>query len=71
MQIQYQNQSDKLPEKKYMAIPVKGKPVLLDPLTNKGTAFSILERMELDLNGLLPPAACTMKQQLERTYKTT
>ncbi len=54
---------------KYMAVPAKGKQLLLDPLINKGTAFTAREREELDLDGLLPPAAGTMKQQLERVYE--
>ncbi len=54
---------------KYMAVSQKGMALLLDPRTNKGTAFSIRERDELDLHGLLPPIVSTMKQQLERTYE--
>ncbi len=54
---------------KYMAVPQKGIAVLLDPHTNKGTAFTNHERDELDLHGLLPPIVSTMKQQLERTYE--
>ncbi len=54
---------------KYMAVSEKGRGLLLNPLTNKGSAFTTREREELDLHGLLPPAVCTMKQQLERTYE--
>ncbi len=54
---------------KYMAVPHKGMAVLLDPITNKGTAFTNREREELDLHGLLPPTVSTMRQQLERTYE--
>nr|WP_321361713.1 NAD-dependent malic enzyme [uncultured Hyphomonas sp.] len=39
---------------------------LLDPLTNKGTAFSHEERDALFLRGLLPPHVETLDQQLER-----
>jgi malate dehydrogenase (oxaloacetate-decarboxylating) len=52
---------------KYMAVSQKGMAVLLDPLTNKGTAFTNRERDELDLHGLMPPIVSTMRQQLDRT----
>ena len=54
---------------RYISTPVKGKALLLDPFLNKGTAFTARERDELDLHGLLPPAVCTLEQQLERTYE--
>jgi len=53
----------------YMAVSQKGRGLLLNPHTNKGTAFTRRERDELDLGGLVPPAACTIHQQLERTYE--
>lgn len=54
----------------YISTPLKGKPLLMDPFTNKGTAFTARERDELDLHGLIPPAICTMEQQLERVYES-
>jgi malate dehydrogenase (oxaloacetate-decarboxylating) len=55
---------------RYMAVAQKGKALLLDARTNKGTAFTQRERDELDLHGLLPPSISTMKQQLARTYES-
>ena len=46
-----------------------GPPLLVDPLTNKGTAFTTGEREALHLDGLVPPAVCTIEQQLERVYE--
>ncbi len=37
-------------------------------LTNKGTAFSYDERVELGLDGLLPPQVTTLEEQVERVY---
>ena len=54
---------------RYISTPLKGKPLLMDPLLNKGSAFTASERDELDLNGLLPPVVSTIEQQLERTYE--
>jgi len=55
---------------RYMAVPQKGRALLLDPLINKGTAFTQRERDELELHGLLPPSVCTMKQQLQRVRES-
>ncbi|MBI2215163.1 MAG: hypothetical protein HYU52_16055, partial [Acidobacteria bacterium] len=53
----------------YISTPVKGRALLMDPFTNKGTAFTAAERDELDLHGLLPPVISTMEEQLQRTYE--
>ena len=52
----------------YMALRVRGHAVLLSPLTNKGSAFTTRERDDLELHGLVPPAICTLEQQLQRCY---
>ncbi len=54
---------------KYMAVSQKGRALLLNPFTNKGSGFTMRERAELDLHGLVPPAVCTLPQQLVRTYE--
>lgn len=41
-----------------------GKPVLLDPLVNKGTAFLWSERERFHLRGLLPARMVTMAEQV-------
>lgn len=52
----------------YMSVRTRGRLLLINPTTNKGTAFSSQERDELGLHGLLPPAICTIEQQLDRVY---
>ena len=52
-----------------IGVAADGYALILDPLTNKGTAFPPDERDRLHLNGLLPPAVSTMAQQLDRTYE--
>jgi malate dehydrogenase (oxaloacetate-decarboxylating) len=60
---------DQATGQRYLAVSAKGQDLLLNYVTNKGTAFSHRERDELDLAGLLPPQVSTMKRQLERTYE--
>jgi malate dehydrogenase (oxaloacetate-decarboxylating) len=45
---------------------LSGYELLNDPLLNKGTAFSEVERDEFDLFGLLPPHVTTFDVQVER-----
>lgn len=42
--------------------------ILNDPFLNKGTAFTLEERKELDLIGLLPPYVQTLEEQAAQTY---
>jgi malic enzyme len=53
----------------YLAVHEKGRPVLLNPFTNKGTAFTAEERESLALGGLVPPAIFTIEEQLVRVYE--
>ena len=45
-----------------------GAALLTNPLLNKGTAFTELERDVLGLRGLLPPRVFTIEEQLGRVY---
>ena len=45
---------------------LSGYELLNDPLLNKGTAFSEVERKDFDLLGLLPPHISTLDLQIER-----
>lgn len=48
---------------------LRGYDLLHTPLLNKGTAFTIEERAELGLTGLLPPEVKAMRQQVARAYE--
>jgi len=52
-----------------MAVRVRGRSLLINAQTNKGTAFTVEERRELALEGLLPPRVCTMRDQLRRAHE--
>jgi len=57
-----------IPQSRLVDIP-RGMDLLDTPLLNKGTAFSVDERTELGLNGLLPPQAETLDEQALRAYE--
>jgi malate dehydrogenase (oxaloacetate-decarboxylating) len=46
----------------------RGMAVLTTPLLNKGTAFTLEERKELGLTGLLPPVISTLMAQVKAAY---
>jgi malate dehydrogenase (oxaloacetate-decarboxylating) len=48
---------------------LRGAELLGQPLLNKGTAFTLPERDQLGLLGLLPPNVATLDEQLTRTYE--
>ncbi|MDI6935581.1 NAD-dependent malic enzyme, partial [Serratia sp. Se-PFBMAAmG] len=55
--------------KRPLYIPYAG-PILLEfPLLNKGSAFTLEERNEFNLNGLLPEAVETIEEQAERAWR--
>ncbi|BAL50851.1 MULTISPECIES: malolactic enzyme [Lactococcus] len=43
--------------------------ILNNPFLNKGTAFTMKERQEFGLIGLLPPTVQTIEEQAEQTYE--
>ncbi|XYH94156.1 NAD-dependent malic enzyme [Sorangium sp. So ce1128] len=54
--------------REYMEVHVDGIALLRLVMTNKGTAFTLAERVRLGLDGLLPPQVNTLEQQLARVY---
>ncbi|MFS1663974.1 malolactic enzyme [Streptococcus sp. zg-JUN1979] len=48
---------------------MKAHAILNNPFLNKGTAFTMKERKELGLVGILPPYVQTIEEQAEQAYK--
>jgi len=51
------------------SIEKRGVLLIEDPLLNKGTAFTVQERIKHGLLGLLPPHVDTLEEQEERAYE--
>ena len=65
----YQTKTDPESGEVYLPVSLRGRALLTDSMFNKGTAFTHDERVALGIDGLLPPAICTIEQQLERVYE--
>ena len=51
-----------------LRIRARGRSVLSNPMTNRGTAFTPEERSALDLDGLVPTGITTLENQTRRIY---
>ena len=51
-----------------LRIRARGRAVLSNPMTNRGTAFTAEERQALDLDGLMPTGFTTLENQTRRVY---
>src|SRR5580698_4906565 len=60
--------SDNEQERLMASDPVRGYAFLRNPRTNRGTAFSDIERRNLGLEGLLPPVPTTLERQVARIH---
>ena len=67
--MEWSTEHDRVTGEEYIAVDVRGEPLLRDPFTNKSTSFTAAEREDLGLEGLVPPAVSTMDQQLARVYE--
>ena len=52
-----------------IATSLTGQALLRQPLVNKGTAFTEAERIDLGIDGLLPPQTNTLDDQLGRAFR--
>jgi malate dehydrogenase (oxaloacetate-decarboxylating) len=51
-----------------LKVSARGRLILVHPMANRGTAFSLAEREELGLSGLLPSRVTTIEEQMRRSY---
>ncbi len=52
-----------------LQIRARGRTVLSNPMTNRGTAFTQDERTALDIDGLIPTGMMTLENQSQRVYE--
>lgn len=52
-----------------LEILARGVDILHEPLLNKGTAFTLVERDALGLRGLVPPRVVSLEEQVERVLE--
>jgi malic enzyme len=64
----FEERVDPVSGERYLAVFERGAGLKDDPVLNKGTCFTQVEREQLGLLGLLPPAVQTVDEQLARAY---
>lgn len=51
-----------------LQVNARGRLILVHPMANRGTAFTMEERLALGLSGLLPNRVTTIEEQMRRVY---
>lgn len=64
----FEERIDRETGERYLAVFRRGAAIITDPILNKGTCFTLDEREELDLRGLIPPAVSAPAEQEARAY---
>ncbi len=54
---------------RYLYLPQAGTTLLAQPLLNKGSAFSVQERIDFNLHGLIPHTVETIADQVDRAHQ--
>lgn len=67
--LDFKRQYDPKTEQQYLETSIYGKLLLSVPQLNKGTAFTMQERLDFGLIGKLPSHIETLDEQVERAYK--
>lgn len=65
----FEERTDARTGEKYLAVFRRGAALKDDPFLNKGTCFTLEERDELGLRGIMPPAVSTEVEQETRAYE--
>jgi malate dehydrogenase (oxaloacetate-decarboxylating) len=53
----------------YVEVPFKGRDLLENPIFNKGSAFTEMEREQLELEGILPVHSLSIEEQHNKVYE--
>lgn len=64
----FEERTDPRTGERYLAVFRRGAAITEDPILNKGTCFTLEERDELGLRGILPPAVSSSQDQETRAY---
>ena len=67
--MRYQPAIDAVTGELYLPVSARGRALLEEPLLNKGTAFTVDERVSLGINGMLPHHVATLEEQVARGLK--
>ena len=66
--LDFQIKTDPKTGEKYLETAIVGKTLMTLPQLNKGTAFTLQERLDFDLIGKLPCRTETLEEQVQRAY---